>query len=90
MTAFTLRGRGLRSAPDRAAVGASLASFRRALGTLARSGRSGYRAAVAVGIDRAADVRLTVNRGRVTRISVTLVSRSALGAAGRRLLGGAR
>jgi streptogramin lyase len=91
VTAFTLDGPGLRSAPDRAAVGASLASFRRALGTLARSGKRGYRGAVAVGADRFADVRLAVSAsGRVTRVSVTLKPRGALDATGRRLLGGAR
>jgi hypothetical protein len=91
VTAFTLKGPGLRSAPDRAAVGASLASFRRALGTLARSGKGGYRAAVAVGSDRAADIRLAVSgSGRVTRVTVTLKPRAGLDAAGRRLLGGAR
>ena len=91
VSAFTLRGRGLRSAPDRAAVGASLASFRTALGTLARDGKHGYRAVVAVGADRVGDVRLAVSAsGRVTRISATLKGRTALDAAGRRLLGGAR
>ena len=91
VSAFTLRGPGLRSAPDRAAVGSSLATFRTALGKLARDGKRGYRAAVAVGTDRVADVRLAVSTsGRVTRLSVTLKPRTALDAAGRRLLGGAR
>jgi streptogramin lyase len=91
VSAFTLRGAGLASAPDRAAVGASVRSFRTALGTLARSGKSGYRAVVAVGADRAADVRLATSRsGRVTRVSVTLKPRAGLDAAGRRLLRGAR
>jgi hypothetical protein len=89
--AFTLRGPGLRSAPDRAAVGASLQSFRKALGTVARDGRRGYRAAIAVGTDRVADVRLAASAsGEVTRIDVTLKRRSALDPAGRRLLGGGR
>jgi streptogramin lyase len=91
VSAFTLRGRGLRSAPDRAAVGSSLHSFRKALGRLARDGKRGYRAAVAIGSDRVGDVRLTVSAsGRVTRVSATLKARAALDAAGRRLLGGAR
>src|SRR3954452_6864033 len=90
VAAFTLRGRGLRSAPDRAAVGSSLASFRKALGRLARDGKRGYRAVVTVGSDRAGDVRLRVSAsGRVTRVSATLKTRSGLDAAGRRLLGGA-
>jgi hypothetical protein len=90
VTAFTLR-RGLRSSPDRAAAGSSLQSFRKALGTVARDGRRGYRAAIAVGADRVADVRLAVSSsGKVTRVSVTLKRRSALDAAGRRLLGGRR
>jgi hypothetical protein len=90
VTAFTLR-RGLRSAPDRAAVGTSLGSFRKALGTVARDGRRGYRAAIAVGTDRVADVRLAVSSsGHVTRITATLKQRSALDRAGRRLLGGGR
>jgi hypothetical protein len=89
LSGFTLLRAGLQSTPDRAAVGGSVATFRRALGTLLRSGR-GYRGAVAVGPNSAADVRLTVKRGRVTRIDVNLVSRRALGSAGRRLLGGAR
>src|SRR3954468_3496294 len=89
VSGFTLLRAGMESTPDRAAVGASLATFRRALGTLLRSGR-GYRGAVAVGKSRAADVRLTVKRGRGTRIDGKLVSRGALGSAGRRLLGGAR
>jgi hypothetical protein len=89
--AFTLRGPGMRSAPDRAAVGASLQSFRKALGTVARDGRRGYRAAIAVGTDRVADVRLAASAaGKVTRIDVTLKRRSALDPAGRRLLGGGR
>jgi streptogramin lyase len=91
VTGFTLAGPGLRSAPDRAAVGAPIASFRRALGTLARVGRRGYRGAVAVGPDRVADIRITVSgSGRVTRVTVTLKPRGALDATGRRLLGGAR
>jgi streptogramin lyase len=90
VTAFTLKGKGLRSAPDRAQVGSSLQSFRRALGTLARDGKRGYRAAVAVGSDGAADVRLTVRSGRVTRLTATLMKRGALDASGRRLLGSAR
>src|SRR3954451_22720183 len=91
VSAFTLRGRGLASAPDRAAVGASVRSFRTALGTLARDGKRGYRAVVAVGADRVADVRLAVSSsGKVTRLSATLKPRTKLDAAGRRLLGGAR
>jgi streptogramin lyase len=89
VSGFTLLRAGLESTPDRAAVGASLGTFRRALGTLLRSGR-GYRGAVAVGKSSAADVRLTVKGGRVTRIDVKLVSRRALGSAGARLLGGTR
>jgi streptogramin lyase len=90
VTAFTLH-RGLRSSPDRAVVGSSLQSFRKALGTVARDGRRGYRAAIAVGADRVADVRLAVSSsGKITRISATLKRRSALDAAGRRLLGGSR
>jgi hypothetical protein len=46
---------------------------------------------VGVGPDRFADIRLAVSgSGRVTRVTVSLKSRSALDAAGRRLLGGAR
>src|SRR3954470_6284606 len=91
VAAFTLRGRSIRSAPDRAAVGGSLSSFRKALGTLARDAKHGYRAVVAVGADRVADVRLAVSSsGKVTRLSATLKPRTKLDAAGRRLLGGAR
>jgi len=90
VTAFTLRGAGLRSAPDRAAVGAKLALFRRALGTLGRDGRRGYRAVVAVGRKNYADVRLTVRKAKVSRVTVTLKPIAKLDAAGRRLLRKAR
>ena len=80
------RRTGLRSTPDRAGVGASLTAFRRALGSVARAGR-GYRAVVGVGTKDAADVRLTVSRsGKVTKVTVTLLRRSALDAAGKTLL----
>ena len=87
--AFTLLRAALPSAPDRAGIGASVASFRTALGTLVRAGR-GYRGVVAVGAKDAADVRLTVRRGRVTRVAVTTKKQAALDRAGLRLLGRAR
>ncbi|HEX2102508.1 MAG TPA: hypothetical protein VHF51_02580 [Solirubrobacteraceae bacterium] len=85
VTAFTLLGRRLRSAPDRAAVGTSVASFRRALGSLARAGR-GYRGVVALGPESFADVRLAVARGRVKKVAVTVKRTAALDATARRLL----
>jgi streptogramin lyase len=86
VASFTLRRAGLGSAPDRAAVGARLASFRKALGAVERSGR-GYRAVVAVGAKNAADVRLAVGRsGKVSQVTVTSVPRSRLDSAGRTLL----
>ena len=90
VTSFTLRHAGLRSDPDRAAVGASLATFRTAFGTLARDHR-GYRAVVALGPKDAADARLAVGpSGKVSRVTVTMVRRSALDRAGRTLLRRAR
>jgi streptogramin lyase len=84
--AFTLRRAGLRSDPDRAAIGASVASFRKALGSLARD-RRGYRGLVAVGAKNVADVRIAVGpSGKVSRVTVTLVRRAALDRAGRSLL----
>jgi hypothetical protein len=85
VTGFTLLGRALRSAPDRAAVGAPVATFRRALGTLVRAG-SGYRGLVALGPDSFADVRLTAARGRVTQVSATVRRKAALDATARGLL----
>jgi len=87
--AFTLLRAALPSAPDRAGIGASVASFRTALGALVRAGR-GYRGVVAVGAKDAADVRLTVRRGRVTRVAVTTKKQATLDRAGLRLLGRAR
>jgi streptogramin lyase len=84
--AFTLRRAGLGSHPDRAAIGASVGSFRKALGTLARDGR-GYRGLVAVNAKNVADVRIAVGpSGKVSRVTVTLVRRAALDRAGRTLL----
>jgi streptogramin lyase len=86
VSGFTLGHAGLRSTPDRAGVGASLAAFRRALGSVARAGRQ-YRAVVGVGAKDAADVRLTVSgSGKVTKVTVTMLRRSALDTAGRTLL----
>jgi streptogramin lyase len=91
VTGFTLRGPGMASAPDRAAVGSSLRSFRRALGTLARDGGRGYRAVLRVGADHVADVRLATDAARdVSRVSVSLRPRSGLDRAGRRMAGSAR
>jgi streptogramin lyase len=89
VTGFTLLGRKLRSAPDRAAVGASVSSFRRALGTLVRAGR-GYRGLVALGGDSFADVRITLKRGRVSKVTVTVKGGPALDATARRLARSAR
>jgi streptogramin lyase len=90
VASFTLRRAGLRSDPDRAAVGASLATFRTALGALGRDGR-GYRAVVALGAKDVADVRLAVaSSGKVARVTVTTVRRGALDRAGRTLLRRAR
>jgi streptogramin lyase len=86
VSAFTLRRAGLGSAPDRAAVGASVGSFRKALGSLARDKR-GYRGLVAVSAKDVADVRIAVGpSGKVSRVTVTRVRRSALDRAGRTLL----
>ena len=91
MSSFTLVGTGLRSTPDRAAVGAKVATFRRALGALLRDGRRGYRGVVAVGSKSFADVRVRMGRkSRVARVTVTLKPMSALERAGRRLLRNAR
>jgi streptogramin lyase len=84
--AFTLLRAGLGSSPDRAQVGARVDSFRRALGALARTPGGGYRGVVSVGTRDAADVRLTVKRGRVARVTVALTSRGKLDRAGLRLL----
>jgi hypothetical protein len=84
--AFTLLRAGLGSSPDRAQVGARVDSFRRALGALARTRGGGYRGVVSVGTRDAADVRLTVKRGRVARVTVALTSRGKLDRAGLRLL----
>jgi len=84
--AFTLRRAGLGSAPDRAAIGASIGSFRTALGTLVRDGR-GYRGLVAVNAKDVADVRIAAGpSGKVSRVTVTLVRRATLDRAGRALL----
>ena len=84
--AFTLRRAGLGSDPDRAAIGAKVASFRKALGTLGRDGR-GYRGLVAVSAKSVADVRIAVGAsGKVSRVTVTLMRRAALDRAGRSLL----
>jgi streptogramin lyase len=85
VTGFTLTGRTLRSAPDRAAVGRSVASFRRALGPLVRAG-SGYRGLVALGADSFADVRIAAAGGKVRRVTVTVKARGALDATARRML----
>ena len=91
VTAFRLLGRRLRSKPERAAVGTSLASFRRALGALARDGARRYRGVVAVDAKRFADVRLVVGRsGKVSRVTVSLKPLRALDRTGRRLLRSAR
>jgi streptogramin lyase len=86
VTAFTLRRAGLGSDPDRAGIGAAIGSFRKALGTLARDGR-GYRGLVGVNARSVADVRIAVGpSGKVSRVTVTLVRRTALDRAGRTLL----
>jgi streptogramin lyase len=91
VSGFTLLGRGLGSAPDGAQVGADLASFRKALGSVARDGISGYRGVVAIGSAQVADVRLKVSaKNRVLRVTVSLKKRSTLDRAGRRLVGSAR
>jgi streptogramin lyase len=88
---FTLLGRRLRSEPDRATVGESVARFRTALGTLARDGRRSYRGLVAMGAAGYADVRLSVDRSnRVTRVTVSLKTRDALDRTARSLLRSAR
>ncbi|MEA2247039.1 MAG: virginiamycin lyase, partial [Solirubrobacteraceae bacterium] len=90
VTAFTLLGRRLRSAPDGATVGASLARFRTALGVLVRDGR-GYRGLVAMGAAGYADIRVTVGRSsRVSRVTVSLKQRSALDRTARLLVGKVR
>jgi streptogramin lyase len=91
VTAFTLLGARMRSAPDRAAVGGGLPAFRRALGTLARDARGDLRGLVALGSAGYGDVRVTQGRaGRVTRVTVALRSARALDATARRLLRSAR
>jgi streptogramin lyase len=90
VTAFTLLGGRLRSAPDRAAVGAPVSRLRTALGALVRDGK-GYRGLVAMGRAGYADIRVTVNRSsRVSRVTVSLKQRSALDRTARRLLGKTR
>jgi streptogramin lyase len=88
--AFTLLRAGMRSNPDGAEVGARVDSFRKALGALVRTRGGGYRGVVAVGRRDAADVRVTVRRGRVTRVTVALTAQSRLDRAGRALLRRAR
>jgi hypothetical protein len=91
VTAFTLLGARMRSAPDRAGVGAGVAAFRRALGTLARDARGDLRALVGLGRARYGDVRLVRGRtGRVTRVTVTLRTPAALDRTAARLLRSAR
>ena len=90
MIAFTLLRAGMRSNPDDAQVGARVGSFRKAVGALVRTRGGGYRGVVAVGRSDAADVRLTVRRGRVARVTVALTSQSRLDRAGRSLLRRAR
>ncbi len=91
VTAFTLLGARMRSAPDRAAVGGGLTAFRRALGTLARDARGDVRGLVGLGPAGYGDVRLTQGKaGRVTRVTVALRTGRALDATARRLLRSAR
>jgi hypothetical protein len=88
VSAFTLTGPALRSAPDGARVGSRLAVFRRALGKLARDRRARtYRALVRHGKTAFADVRISMarKRARVARVRVTLVRRAQLDRTGRRL-----
>jgi streptogramin lyase len=90
VTAFTLLNGRLRSAPDRAAVGAPVSRLRTALGALVRDGK-GYRGLVSMGAAGYADIRVTVSRSsRVSRVTVTLKQRGALDRTARRLLGKAR
>jgi hypothetical protein len=91
VAAFTLLGARMRSAPDRAGVGAGVAAFRRALGTLARDPRGDLRGLVGLGRARYGDVRLVQGRtGRVTRVTVTLRTTAALDRTAARLLRSAR
>jgi streptogramin lyase len=81
---FTLRGRGWSTRPGALGVGASATRLARLLGAVERR-RTSLRAVLGHGRS-AADVRVSVRSGRVTRIVVTLRSRGDLDAAGRRLL----
>jgi hypothetical protein len=83
VTAFTLTTARVRSAPDGAAAGGRMATFRLALGRLVRDDR-GWRAIVRAG-SRYADIRLAVRHGLVRRVSVTLRSARQLDRAGRAL-----
>ena len=87
VTEFTLLGARMRSAPDRAALGAGVTAFRRALGTLARDARGDLRGLVGLGPAGYGDVRLTQGRsGRVTRVTVALRTGRTLDATAKRLL----
>lgn len=85
---FDLLGPGMRSAPDGAAVGGSLAALRRALGRVAGdpSAAGAYRAVLRQSSGYA-DVRISVRRGRVRSVRVRLVSRTALDRHGRSMAG---
>jgi streptogramin lyase len=84
VAAVVLTASGWTSARGELAVGAEARTVRAALPG-ARDGR----AVVAIGAGRAADIRVWMRRGRVTRIEIRDVARTALDRAGRALLAGA-
>jgi streptogramin lyase len=86
VTAFTLLGGRMRSAPDGAAVGSTITRFRKALGVLVADGR-GYRGLVPMGAAGFADISVTVRRSRVSRVTVSLRQQSALDRTARLLAG---
>ena len=88
VAALVLDARGWASAAGGLAVGAPVRTVRAALPGAGRDGRGGdLRAVLALGAGRAADVRIAVRAGRVSRIEVRDVARARLDRAGRGLLG---
>jgi hypothetical protein len=85
VTRLVLKGASFASLPDRLAVGAPAAAIGQALGAQALAAR---RALLRLPDGRYADLRLSLRRSRVTRITVDLRAFGDLDAAGRRLAKG--
>jgi hypothetical protein len=86
---ISLRDPSFRTDTGDFGVGSTLAALRRVLGTMTRD-REGYRAVTLQGRGGAADVHVTVARGRVTGITAVLRRVSALDPTGRMLAERAR